>query len=235
MELVEVSIVAVGTFLAMAMFSTLYGKSNPLYSLAEESYIGFATGLTIIVSLQYIWRTGIVNIQAGDVILVAGIILGLLILLRINTQFNWIARLCIAVVLGARFGLSLRTIIFTGFIQQISATITPLFSGDMVTLLYRWTIAISVILMLTFFLYTTELKGPLAWSSRIGEYLLYAAFGAIFAQTFMGRLGLFVGFMQNYTVPSWETPILIASMLIVLGVVVILDRMKLIDRWIPEE
>ncbi len=33
-DIIEISIVAVGAFLAMAMFSTLYGKSNPLYSLA---------------------------------------------------------------------------------------------------------------------------------------------------------------------------------------------------------
>jgi hypothetical protein len=235
MDIIEWSIVAVGAFLAMAMFSTLYGKSNPLYALAEESYVGFATGLTIVINLLYIWRTGIVNIQAGDYILTFGLILGLMILLRINKKYNWIARLGIAVVLGAQFALSFRTIIFANFIQQISATIVPLFTGDGTTMLYRWTITICVVVMLTFFLYTIELKGPLLWSSKIGEYLLYISFGAIFAQTFMGRLGLFTGFMQNYTVPPWKTPILLASMIIVLAVVIILDKTKMIDKLTPED
>jgi len=234
-ELIEISIVAVGTFLAMAMFSTLYGKSNPLYSLAEESYLGFGTGLTIVINLLYIWKTGVVNIQAGDWILSFGLILGVMILLRMSKSYSWIARLGIAVVLGAQFALSFRTLIFTSFIQQISATIVPLFTGTGTELLYRWTITICVVVMLTFFLYTTELKGPLLWSSKLGEYLLYIAFGAIFAQTFMGRLGLFTGFMQNYTVPPWQTPYLLASMIIVLAIVIILDRTKTIDKWIPEE
>lgn len=234
-DIIETSIVAVGAFLAMGMFSTLYGKSNPLYALAEESYIGFATGLTIILNLEYIWKTGVLNIMNGDWILILSLILGVMMIFRVHPKYNYIARLPIAVVLGAQFGLSLRTLIFTGFISQINATIRPLFSGDAVTLLYNWTIVICVIFMLTFFFYTIEMKGPLQMSATFGEYLLYTAFGAVFAQTFMGRLGLFVGFMQSFTDRPWEKPYLIGSMIIVLGVIVILDRTGLIDKYTPEE
>jgi hypothetical protein len=233
--LIDYSITIVGAFLAMCMFTTLYGKSSPLYALAEESYIGFGTGLTIVINAEYIWRTGIVNIMAGDYILILALILGAMILFRVHPKYNYVARIPIAIALGAQFGLSLRTIIFTGFIQQIGATIVPLFTGTMMTILYRWTIALSVILMMTFFFYTIELSGPLATSSRIGEYVLYIAFGAIFAQTFMGRLGLFVGFMQSYTVPPWRTPILLAAMIIVFVAIVAMDRTGLLEKYTPVE
>ena len=233
--MIDYSITIVGTFLAMCMFSTLYGKSSPLYSLAEESYIGFGTGLTIVINAEYIWRTGIVNIMRGDYILILALILGLMILFRVHPKYNYVARIPIAIALGAQFGLSLRTLIFSGFTQQITATIVPLFTGDMMTILYRWTIALSVILMMTFFFYTIELSGPLTASAKIGEYFLYIAFGAIFAQTFMGRLGLFVGFMQSYTVPPWQKPILIASMLIVLIAVIIMDRTGMLEKYTPVE
>ena len=233
--MIEYSITIVGAFLAMCMFSTLYGKSSPLYVLAEESYIGFGTGLTIVINAEYIWRTGIVNIMRGDYILILSLILGAMILLRVHPKYNYVARIPIAIALGAQFGLSLRTIIFSGFTQQIVATIVPLFAGDMVTILYRWTIALSVIFMMTFFFYTIELKGPLATSAKIGEYFLYIAFGAIFAQTFMGRLGLFAGFMQSYTVPPWRQPILIAAMLIVFAAVVIMDRTGMLEKYTPVE
>lgn len=233
--LIEYSVVAVGSFLAMCMFSTLYGKGNPLYSLAEESYIGFGTGLTIVINLEYIYRTGILNIMRGDWALILSIILGVMILFRVHPKYSHIARLPIAIVLGAQFGLSLRTIIFTGFIQQIQSVILPLFAGGFQAILYNWTIAICVILMLTFFFYTIEMEGPLKTSATIGEYLLYTAFGAIFAQTFMGRLGLFIGFMQSYTVPAWEKPFLIGSMLLVLAIIVALDKTGLLEKYTPEE
>ena len=233
--LIEYSIVAVGSFLAMCMFSTLYGKGNPLYSLAEESYLGFGTGLTIVMNLTYIWKTGILNIMAGDWALILAVILGVMILFRVHPKYGYISRVPIAIVLGAQFGLSLRTLIFSGFIQQIQSVIQPLFSGGTQTILYNWTIAICVIFMLTFFFYTIEIEGPLKISATFGEYLLYASFGAIFAQTFMGRLGLFIGFMQSYTVPSWEKPFLVGSLLLVFGLVYAMDKTGLLEKLTPEE
>lgn len=235
MDIIEISVVAVGAFLSFCMFTTLYGKSSPLYALAEESYIGFATGLTVVINLFYIYRTGILGIQAGDLILIVGIILGVMMLARIHPEYSYIARLPISITVGAQFGLALRTIIFTGFIDQIKATILPLFSGGSQTIIYNWTVAVAVVFMLTFFLYTIELKGALRGSASLGEYIMYICFGAIFAQTFMGRLALFVGFMQNYTVPPWKIPYLLGTLIITFAVVMILDKMHLLEKLTPEE
>lgn len=235
MDIFEILSVVVGTFLSVSMFTTLYGKSNPLYSLAEESYIGFATALTVVVNIMYIYSTGIIGIQAGDWVLVFGIILGCMILFRIVPKYSYIAKIPIAICVGAQLGLALRTIVFTGFISQIQATVVPLFSGNSTTLLYNWTISISVITMLTFFFYTTELKGPLGWSAKIGEYIMYASFGGIFAQTFMGRLGLFTGFMQTYMTPQWKIPYLLGNLVLGFAIVIILDKTKLLKKLTPEE
>lgn len=234
-DIVELSIVVVGAFLAMCMFSTLYGKSSPMYALAEESYIGFATGLTIVVNVLFIYRTGILGVQAGDWILVFGLLLGLMVVVRIYPKYSYISRFPIAITLGAGLGIGLRTTIFTGFLNQITGTITQLFVGNLQTLIYQWTIAICVLFTLPFFLYTVELKGALGSVAKFGEYLLYIGFGASFAQTFMGRLGLFVGFMQYYTVPTWKIPILVLSMVIVLALIIALDKTNLLERLTPEE
>jgi len=137
--IVELSIMVVGCFLSMCMFSTLYGKSSPLYSLAEESYIGFATGLSIVMNLMYIYNTGFVGIMGGDWVLIFGFILGIMALFRVYTKYSYVSRLPIAISLGAQLGLALRTQIYTGFIDQIKATILPLLSGDAKTILYNWT------------------------------------------------------------------------------------------------
>jgi len=232
-EFMELSIAVFGAFIAMCMFSTLYGKSNPLYVFAEESYVGFATGLVVIMAIMYIYRAGIQGILAGDWILSVGIILGLMTLTRLSREYAYISRLPIGISVAVQLALSMRTIIFSRFIRHINATVMNLFPADSQLMLYRWTIFLSLIPMLTFFFYTTEMKGPLSWSAKAGEYILYLSLGVVFAQTYMGRLGMFVGFMQSLTLPPWKIPILISTMIIVLAAVVILDKANLADRWIP--
>jgi hypothetical protein len=232
---IELSIFLVGTFLAMSMLSTLYGKGNPLYSFAEESYIGFATGLTVIESLNYIYRTGIIPVLGGDYAMIIGLLLGCMMLFRLSKEHSYLSRIPVAVAIGGQLGLNLRTTIFTGFTQQISSVLVPLFGVDAKTMLYNWTIVICIIFMLTFFFYTLEFEGALGTSAKIGEYLLYTAFGGIFAQTFMGRLGMFVGFMQSFTEPAWEKPYLVVFMLGVFALVVILDKTGLAEKYTPEE
>jgi len=233
-EMMELSITIVSAFLAMCMFSTLYGKGNPFYSLAENTYVGLATGLSTVVAFKFIYQTGVLGIIEGDWILIAGIILGLMTFSRVIPKYSHISRLPIAIAIGAQLGLQLRSTIFTGFIRHIDATVMNLFPGDPTLMLYRWTILLCQVPIMTFFLYTIELTGTLNVSSRIGEYCLYVGLGSLFATTYMGRMAMFVGFMQSLTTPIWKATILIPVMAFVLISIVILDRMDLLDRWIPE-
>lgn len=233
-ELFELSILVFGAFITFCMYTTLYGKSNVLYSFAEESYVGFATGLVVVMSALFIWRTGFLGLMAGDWILAIGIVLGLLVISRLSGEYAYISRLPIGISVGAQLALSMRTTIFSGFINHIKAMAFNLFPADGTLLLYRWTILLSVIPMLTFFIYTLEMKGPITTSAKIGEYALYISLGAVFAQTYMGRLGMFVGFMQSFTIPSWKIPYFLAMAILVLVIVVILDKSGLIERWVPE-
>ncbi len=229
-EWFEFSAIVVGIFISFAMYTTLYGKPNPLRSWAEFSYLGAGTGVSVVIGLVYIWNTSVLGIQAGDWILIFSIILGLMMLFRVHPQYSYVSRLPLAFTVGTGLALSLRTIIFTSFLRQISATIVKLWTGVPVEFLYRLTIAVSVITILTFFLYTMEVTGPLLWSSKIGEYLMYIGFGAIFAQTFMGRLGLFVGYMESVTTPAWKQPYTIASAIICMIAAFIFDKTGLGEK-----
>jgi hypothetical protein len=35
----------------------------------------------------------------------------------------------------------------------------------------------------------------------VGKYILYLSFGVLFSQTYMGRLGLLLGHLENYLTP----------------------------------
>lgn len=231
-ELYEFTYVLVALLATWSMYSMLYGKPNMFRSWAENSYIGFTMGLNIVVTFDYIYKTGILPISGGRWFPAVGILLGLLMVLRLVPKYSYISRIPIAISIGANLGLSLRTRIFTAFISQISATIVPLWvAGDLYQSLVNTTISVGVILQLTFFLYSTEQKGILKYTAKGGEYFLYAALGAVFAQTFMGRLGLFVGYMQSITDPVWKVPYTFGFAAIVLGGIIIMDRYGVLEKY----
>lgn len=229
-ELWEFSIIVVGIFISFCMYTTLYGKPNPLRSWAEFSYLGAATGVSIVISLTYVWNTAILGIQAGDWILIFSILFGIMMLFRVHPTYSYISRLPLAFTVGTGLALSLRTQIFTSFLMQINATIVQLWTGVPLVFLYKLTVAVSVVTILTFFLYTMELTGPLLWSSKIGEYLMYIGFGAIFSQTFMGRLGLFVGYMESLTTPDWKVSYTLGSAVICLIAAIVFDKTDLGEK-----
>lgn len=221
----------IGIFATWCMYSTLYGKSNPLRSWAQASYVGLAMGLSLVIATWYVYNNAYIPMTHGDYIMIFGIILGLVMVLRLHPKLNIYSRLPIAIAIGAQLALSLRTTIFASFIQQITSSIQPFYTGDFKTTLYNTTIGLSVLFMLTFFIYTYEQKGILKWSARLGEYFLYVSFGAIFAQTFMGRLGLFVGYIQQITDPSWKVPYTLGFAVLVFAAIIILDKKGISEKY----
>jgi len=231
-ELYEFTYTMVAILISWSMYMSLYGKPSPLRSWAEQSYIGFAMGLNLVITLFYVVRIGWEPIFRGNLFPAVGIVLGLLTLFRLSPKYSYIARVPIAISIGTNLGISLRTTIFTGFIQQINASIVPFWvPGDMYKSLSNSVVSISVILMLSFFLYSVELKGPWKQMSTAGEYVMYIGLGAVFAQTFMGRLGLLVGYLQSISEPSWKIPYTLAFLFIVLAGTVIMDRYGVLEKY----
>jgi len=214
-----------------AMYSQLTGKPNPFYSLAQATYVGLALALNFTVSFWFIWNNGIVPITQGRWFMGIGIILGAIMVLRVSKKYRPYSRIPLAIAIGTGLALSLRTQVFTGFVDQVRSLMYPLFiAGDLKTSLYNTTLTVNTILMLTFFLYTFEQKGALRTSARLGEYSLYIGLGAYFAQVFMGRLGLLVGYMQEITDPSWKVPYSLGIGVLMLAVILGLDRYKILEK-----
>jgi hypothetical protein len=231
-EMYEYTYTVIAILATWSMYATLYGKPSIFRSWAENSYIGFTMGLNIVVTADYVWNTGIRPLADGRILPAFGIVLGLLMVLRLVPKYSYISRIPIAISIGANLGLSLRTRIFTAFISQISSTIVPLYvAGDLYQSLVNTTISVAVVLMLTFFLYSTEQTGILRHTAKAGEYALYIALGAVFAQTFMGRLGLFVGYMVSITDPAWKVPWTFGLFAVVLGGILVMDRYGILEKY----
>jgi hypothetical protein len=193
------------TLTTFGLYMILSGVDNPWFAFAEHAFVGCAIGLSIVVSTDYIFRTIVPRIMTDpgkNWPTFISIILGLMMLLRVSKSTVHIARIPITIATGAGIAVGTRATLFSGIVNQVRATILPIFSvTDTWTLIYNLTVILCVLLVFTYYFYTTEMKGPLKTANSIGKYILYLAFGVLFSQTYMGRLGLLLGHLENYLTP----------------------------------
>jgi len=222
MDLYAWGVLILGTVTTFGLYMILSGVDSPWFAFAEHAFVGCAIGLTVVVSTDYIFRTIIPRITAnptGQWPMIISLILGLMMLLRVNKSTLYLARIPITLSAAVGVAVGIRAQIFTGIINQIRATILPIFGGgSLMDMIANITVVLSVFLVFTYFFYTTEMKGTLATANKIGRWILYLAFGVLFAQTYMGRLGLLLGRMTLFLFPTnpnlYVTLIVIAVMIV---------------------
>lgn len=203
MDLYAWGILILGTVTTFGLYMILSGLDSPWFAFAEHAFVGTAIGLSVVVSTDYIFRTIIPRIIAGDWPMIISVILGLMMLLRVNKGTLHYARIPITLSAAVGVAIGVRATIISGIINQIRATILPIFGGgSTMDIVVNLTVVLSVLFVFTYFFYTTEIKGSLATAHKIGRWILYLAFGVLFAQTYMGRLGLLLGRMTLFLFPT---------------------------------
>jgi hypothetical protein len=234
-------ILILSTITTFGLYMILSGVDSPWFAFAEHAFVGTAIGLSVVLSTDYLLRTIFPRVLAdpvGSWPTIISILLGLMMILRINRGTAHYARLPITIATAAGIAVSVRATIFSGIINQIRATILPLMGletwWDLVTNL---TIVLSVIFVFTYYFYTTELKGPLKQANTIGRWILYLAFGVLFAQTYMGRLGLLLGRLQLFVTPYWPNFVITIIVIVVMVVSTYLLHKRypeLLEKLTPE-
>jgi len=228
----DFTVAIVAIFITWSLYTQFLGKPTPFRSLAENAYIGVGMGMVTVINIWYMWTEGISPILRGEYWMLSAIILSIMMFSRITPKYNYIARVPLTIAVGTSLGLALRTQINSNFILQVKAMIIPLWvDGNLYQTISNLTNVIGGLLLITFFIYTTEQKGPLKHSSQLGEYVLYIGLGTLFAQTFMGRLSMFTGYMQQITDPQWKIPYTIGIALLVFAASIIMDRRGLLEKY----
>jgi hypothetical protein len=237
---IEFIILVLSTVTTFGLFSILIGEDNPWFAFAENAYVGVAVGLSIVLNTQYLLNN-VISKATGNLLanwpLLFSLALGLMMLTRVSPKYSFIARIPIAVATGTGIAIATRAIIFSSIINQIIATIKPLLNvGDPTVLLTNFLVLFFVLTMMSYFVYTTEHKGALQTSSSIGRYILYASFGALFAITYMGRLGMLLGRAETLFIPesSMYVSIAVASIIVVSTYVLIKFYPDLMKKLTPE-
>ncbi len=188
----------VAAALTLAVFSLLY-RDNPFYRAAEHLLVGVSAGYYLV---QY-FSSGVIRkfyvpvFQQGNLWLLPGGLLGLLILFRLARRTQWISRYAIAFYVAAWSGYLIPSTIQERILTQIGATFPPPLSGASVgALLGALIILVGVVSILIYFYFSAPHAGVLGRISQIGITFLMAGFGASFGYTVMGRVSLLIGRFQ---------------------------------------
>jgi hypothetical protein len=190
--------VFLATLLTVAVFSLLY-RDNPFYRFAEHLLVGVSAGYYVI----HYFDAGVVRkfwvpvVQQGQVWLLPGGLLGLLMLARLHPRAQWLSRYAIAFYVAAWSGYLIPSVLQERILKQVAGTLLPApgavgpgaLAGAALVLL-------GVASILVYFYFSAEHRGLLGRVSRVGVLFLMVGFGASFGYTVMGRVSLLIGRFQ---------------------------------------
>lgn len=178
----------IATLLTLCIFSFLY-KDNPFYRFAEHLFVGVSAGYWAMYSWYNVLlpNLGRPLFMEHRLILLIPLTLGILMLLRLFPKIGWLSRWPLAFIVGMTSGYYLVTFLQTNALAQARATIVPLNNINNVILI------VGVATGLLYFFFSTQHKGAVGVSARIGRMFLMVAFGASFGYTVMARISLLIG------------------------------------------
>ncbi|MBM3287423.1 MAG: hypothetical protein FJY88_08760 [Candidatus Eisenbacteria bacterium] len=190
--------IVVAGLLTLAIFSLLY-KDNPVYKFAEHLLVGVSAGYYVV---HYFYSSVIRKFyvpvfQQGDIWLLPGGVLGILMLGRLWKRFQWISRYAIAFYVAAWSGYLIPSVLQERILVQIAGTFPPAVGeASLWTILGAILILVGVASILVYFYFSAEHRGAVGRISRIGIVFLMVGFGASFGYTVMGRVSLLIGRFQ---------------------------------------
>lgn len=176
----------VQAIVVLCVFSFLY-KDNPIFSSAQNFYVGCAAGHGIILAIQSLRSLVVTPLSQGKLNVILPIILGLMLLARFFKNYTWLSRIAMAVPVGVGAGVALRAIPGAQILRQVSATVANTGSVD------AWIMILGVISTIVFFLFTTKQGGPVPVLGKVGLGFMCITFGVTFAGAILTYISIFYG------------------------------------------
>ncbi len=225
-------------FLTMMVLSFLY-KENPFYRLAEYVFVGLSSGYAFAATLRLFVNQALNPIFSGQFDFIVPLILGSLFYAQFTKKYSILYRVPLSLAIGYGLGITIWSVMQTYFLRQLSATMLPLYTGDILKTADNLVIVIGTILSVSYFILHREQKGVYGKFTRVGKYFVLATLGAVFGTTVLGRMALIIQriqFLLGDAAFPWRAlrmgtaeegsyvPIALLAFLIVFGVYMYLER-----------
>jgi len=175
-----------GSAISLGAYSVLIGD-NPISKLTENVYMGILGGYIFATNWDFIQRNAITKVAGGDYIYILSIILSIMLLGRLKSEYLWISRYPVVLTVGVGLGLAMRTSIMADFLGQIQATLLPW------TSLNNLVMVIGTVTAAAYFIFTAQSSGAYKYVNTAGRVFLLSAFGVTYGQTVSFRFELVIG------------------------------------------
>jgi len=186
----------VAVFLTLMVLSFLY-KENPFFRLTEYIFIGLSSGYAFAASIRLFINQALNPIFVdGSFDFIIPVILGALWYTQFSKKYSSLYRLPLSLAIGYGLGITIWSIMQTYFVRQISATMIPIFTGDIVGTIDALVLVLGTILSLSYFILHREQTGAWGGATKIGKYFVLATLGAVFGSTVLGRMALIIQRVQ---------------------------------------
>jgi hypothetical protein len=191
----EVWVAAICT---LGIYSFLY-RENKFYRFFEYVFMGVAGGWGIVVTWTEVlrpkwWEPMVSGLQAvntgqGDpwgALWVLALPLGSMWYFIYSRKHAWVSRIIFGLFMGAVAGMSFRGFI-GGQMPQLISSFKPLNSVNNIIFV------VTLVCVMLYFFFSFEQKNPgIRRGAAVGRWLLMIAFGAMFGNTVMARMSLFI-------------------------------------------
>ena len=182
-------------FLTLMVLSFLY-KENPFYRLTEYVFVGLSSGYTFAAVLRLFVNQALSPIFAGRIDFVVPLIIGLLFYAQFTKKYSILYRVPLSLAIGYGLGITIWSVLQAYFLRQVSATMLPLYTGDILTTIDNLVIVVGTILSISYFILHREQKGVYGKFTKAGKYFVLATLGAVFGTTVLGRMALIIQRIQ---------------------------------------
>jgi len=198
----------------LGVYTILY-RENPVSRLFEHIFVGLSAGYLIVatwaLNLEGKWWNPMIHERRWYWIFAP--IVGILFYFIYSRRLVWLARLVMGLFFGTAAGTFFRQF-FPIYAPQITACFKPLGGQPGMgaqqflfeVILQNWIFVIILITVLSYFFFSIPHEGrfgrSLGRASLLGRWFLMIAFGAMFGNTVMARISLFIGRMR-FLLSDW--------------------------------
>jgi hypothetical protein len=195
-NLIDVVSVWIAVFVTLMVLSFLY-KENPFFRLAEYVFIGLSSGYGFAAAFRLFINQALDPIFVnGSLEFVVPVILGALFYTQFTKKYSLLYRVPLSLAIGYGLGITIWSVMQAYFIRQVTATMIPLFTGNLLTTIQNLVLITGTILSLSYFILSREQTGSWGVVTRIGKYFILITLGAVFGSTVLGRMQIIIQRIQ---------------------------------------
>jgi hypothetical protein len=186
----------VGAFITLMVLSFLY-KESAFFRLTEYVFIGLASGYGFAGALRLFINQALDPIFVnGDLTFIVPLILGALFYAQFTKKYSALYRLPLSLAIGYGLGVTIWSVFEQFFVRQVTATMVPLVTGNLLDTVDNLILVAGTILSLSYFILHREQTGAWGRLTKVGKYFILATLGAVFGSTVLGRMAIIIQRVQ---------------------------------------